>query len=258
MNDNEKVHQAVQLLDGAGYAVSLTGAGVSTPSGIPDFRSPQSGLWEDTNPMEVASIWTFRTNPRAFYLWIAPLADKMARAEPNPGHSALARLESMRQLRAVITQNIDGLHQRAGSKHVLELHGNLQHMHCPSCGHVEPLTDQLDVLSTPGQVPRCRRCGAATKPTVVLYGELLPYAVLMQAEKEAQTCDVMLVAGSSLEVTPASELPLVAHSAGARLIIVNYEPTPLDVLADVVIRDNTATILPAIADGLRQQRGRRA
>ena len=256
MNRHERMHHAIRLLAGARHAVALTGAGSSTPSGIPDFRSPESGLWETVDPMEVASIWTFRSNPRAFYEWIGPLAETMSNAQPNPGHTALAELESTGVLRAVITQNIDGLHQRAGSKRVLELHGNLRRMHCPACGHSEPLTDQLDGLSTSGRMPRCRRCGEVTKPTVILFGEMLPYDVLMQAEAEARGCDVMLITGSSLEIAPASNLPVIAHSAGAQLIIVNYAPTPLDDLADVIIRDDIAVALPAIVDGVRDTRGR--
>jgi len=251
MNTIQRIQYAAELLAESRRIVSLTGAGISTPSGIPDFRSPQTGLWEHADVTVVASIWGFRSNPQAFYDWISPLATSISTASPNPAHLALAEMESMGMMRAVITQNIDGLHQRAGSQRVLELHGNLNDMHCPACEHTEPMASQVDDLSIPHKIPRCRICGEALKPTIVLYGEMLPYDVLMDAQTEARLCKAMIIAGSSLEVTPACDLPVVAHSTGAKIILVNNEPTPLDDLADVIIRDDVATVLPAIVDGIR-------
>jgi len=247
----EGIREAARLLIEARYAVSLTGAGVSTPSGIPDFRSPGSGLWEKTDPMRVASIWAFRANPQAFYDWIFPLAEKLLIATPNPAHRALADLERLGKMNAVITQNIDSLHQKAGSQRVLELHGHTRDACCMDCGHVVALTDHLTHALARQQMPRCKKCAGILKPAAILFGELLPREILRGAQHEARKCDIMLVTGSSLEVTPASDLPWIAHQVGAQIIIVNYEPTPCDDLAAVVIRDNAASALPAIVAEIR-------
>lgn len=246
MNE-QRVERAAALLRSARRAVALTGAGISTPSGIPDFRSPASGLWEQADPMVVASIQGFRRNPQAFYDWLRPLVRQMLEAAPNPAHRALAGLEQNGLLRAVITQNIDGLHQRAGSRRVLELHGHVRTATCVRCGSKVPAGPLIGQLVTSREVPRCGRCGGALKPDVVLFGEMLPGDVLEEAEKEAEACDVMLVAGSSLTVAPASLLPEMALGHGARLVIVNRDPTDLDRAAEVVLHEDVAEALPAIA-----------
>jgi len=241
------VKAAAELLRGAEYALALTGAGISTPSGIPDFRSPGMGLWEQAHPMLVASIWAFRLRLWAFYDWMRPLARKILEAEPNAAHYALAELEGVGRLRGVITQNIDGLHQAAGSRRVFELHGHTRTATCLDCGRTVdsgPLIEEF----LAGEVPRCGECGGLLKPDVVLFGEMLPTDVFYGALSECEQCDVLLVAGSSLEVVPASELPLVALEAGADLIIVNLQPTPYDPRASVVIRGDVAVVLPAVAE----------
>jgi len=245
--NNEAVERAAALLGSARHAVALTGAGISTPSGIPDFRSPTSGLWEQVDPMVVASIQGFRRNPQAFYDWLRPLVRQMSEAKPNPAHYALAALERAGLLRAVITQNIDGLHQRAGSRRVLELHGHVRTATCVRCGRKVPAERLVGELWASREVPRCQECGGALKPDVVLFGEMLPLDVLEEAEHEAEACDVMLVAGSSLTVAPASLLPEMALGRGARLVIVNREPTGLDHAAALVLHDDVAEALPAIA-----------
>lgn len=249
------LQRAASLLRTARHAVALTGAGISTPSGIPDFRSPSSGLWSKVNPMVVASKWGFRANPQAFYEWIAPLAEQMLTALPNPAHLALAELERLGKLHAVITQNIDSLHQRAGSQRVLELHGHARQAVCVRCQHEVPSDQLLEQWRVTQRVPRCPECGGVLKPTVVLFGDLLPHDVWRVAETEARHCDVMLIAGSSLEVAPASDLPLIAYHAGARLILVNYQPTPLDHLMEVALYADVAEALPAIAAGVREAIG---
>lgn len=202
--------------------------------------------------MEVASVWGFRSNPRAFYEWIASLAERMSSAEPNAAHHALAELERMGTLRALITQNIDNLHQRAGSQRVLELHGHTRTARCTQCGKEVPLREVYEQWVLSHEVPRCPRCGKGVlKPAVVLFGERLPAEVLHEAQTEARACDLMLVAGSSLEVSPASELPMLAYRAGAKVVIVNYEPTPMDAHATVLIRGDVAEVLPLIAAGVR-------
>ncbi len=247
MNPSGAIEKAAEILRASRHAVALTGAGHSTPSGIPDFRSPESGLWEKYDPMQVASIQAFRANPRAFYEWMRPLALQMAAAKPNPAHVALARLESLGILKAVITQNIDGLHTEAGSKRVLELHGHMRTASCMECGRSVQAGPLIEAYLETGEVPTCR-CGGVLKPDVILFGEMLPFGVFMEAEAETMACDVMLVAGSSLEVAPAANLPFVAHRNGARLILVNLQPTPADSFAEVVIHDDVAVVLPQIAE----------
>jgi len=246
--------RAAEILAGSQHAVVLTGAGHSTASGIPDFRSPDTGLWEQADPMEVASIYGFQRNPKAFYDWIRPLAKKMMEAQPNPAHYALAEMEELGVLKAVITQNIDDLHHRAGSKRVLELHGTVRTATCTSCLEHLPTTEMWPTFVASAQMPHCPYCGGLLKPDVVLFGEPLPVHVLDEALEESQRCDVMLVAGSSLEVYPAADLPLRAAQAGAQVIIINYEPTYMDGRAAVVIHENVAVILPRIAARVRELR----
>ncbi len=253
MDPKHDIQRAADLIRNARHAVALTGAGISTPSGIPDFRSPSSGLWTWVDPMAVASIWAFRARPEAFYEWVRPLARQMRDARPNPAHRALAQMESDGRLQAVITQNIDDLHQKAGSKRVLEVHGHLREATCLRCYTVIPAQAMLDRFIADGQVPQCS-CGGILKPNVIMFGEMLPVDILLEAERQARKCDVMLVAGSSLEVTPASDLPFMARQHGAQLIIVNYQPTPADGEASVVIHDDVAQILPRMASLVRRGR----
>jgi len=248
MNDRDLIHQAANLIQNAQMTVAFTGAGISTPSGIPDFRSDVSGLWNSADPMEVASLSGFRADPRAFYEWVRPLARTLLEAQPNPAHLALARLESLRLLTAVITQNIDMLHQRAGSRHVLEIHGHLREATCIHCYHGASAEELIKDWLDDDVLPQCPACGHAMKPNAILFGEQLPALVFNEARRAAKQCDVMLVAGSSLEVFPAADLPLLALARGARLIIVNHDPTFLDEQAAIVIRADLAEALPLLAD----------
>ncbi|WP_420628963.1 SIR2 family NAD-dependent protein deacylase [Candidatus Leptofilum sp.] len=247
MNPSPTVARAIELLRQAKSVVALTGAGISTPSGIPDYRSPDSGLWEQGDLMEMASIYAFRHNPEAFFNWIRPLATTIFNAQPNPAHEALASLEANGRLQAIITQNIDLLHTRAGSQTVYEVHGSLRRATCLSC-HTEvdglPL---VKALIETGQLPCCPTCDHILKPNVILFGELLPALTMHLAQQVAKQCDVMLVAGSSLEVAPAGDLPLLAKRAGARLIIVNFGPTHMDREADLLFREDVAELLPQLA-----------
>jgi NAD-dependent deacetylase len=252
MSYEAEVERAAEMLAASQHAVALTGAGHSTPSGIPDFRSPGSGLWEQADPMEVASIYGFRRDPRAFYDWIRPLAKQMMEAQPNSGHHALADLERAGVLKAVITQNIDELHHKAGSRFVLELHGSVRTATCTRCMKKVPSAEMWPRFVASGEMPRCPSCGGLLKPDVVLFGELLPVGVLLEAQSQAERCDVMLVAGSSLEVYPAAELPMRARRVGAEVILVNYEPTDLDGQSAVVIHDDLAVYLPKIAERVRE------
>jgi NAD-dependent deacetylase len=240
-----EIRRAAELIRAAKHMVAFTGAGHSTASGIPDFRSPGSGLWEKANPMMVASIWAFRLDPQHFYKWIRPLAEIMLTALPNPAHEALATLEARGLLKAIITQNIDNLHQRAGNRRVLELHGHMREATCVRCYEVVPVDPIFQQKVRDGKAPYCH-CGGVYKPNVILFGEQLPVRVLNEAMAEARRCDLMLVAGSSLEVTPAADLPVLAADSGARTILVNLQPTGFDGRADVVIHGDVAEILPRI------------
>lgn len=244
------ISNAVSLLKVARHSVALTGAGISTPSGIPDFRSPGSGLWERFDPMEVASLASFRHHPEQFYAWIHPLAQLVFDARPNPAHYALARLEANGHLAGIVTQNIDDLHQRAGSQLVLELHGHLREATCTTCYAQYATRGFIESFLTSGQVPRCPGCAGILKPNAVLFGEELPYDVVHKARNLIDGSDLILVAGSSLEVIPAASLPIPALNSGARLIIINQLPTYLDVRADVLIQEDLALVLPRIVEKL--------
>ncbi|MFO7662113.1 MAG: Sir2 family NAD-dependent protein deacetylase [Chloroflexota bacterium] len=247
MNLNALIRQATDFLENAQCVVALTGAGISTPSGIPDYRSPKSGLWETAEDMmEVASIYGFRHRPQVFYNWLRPLLQIILDAQPNPAHLALAQLEAAGRLQALITQNIDLLHGRAGSRRIFEVHGHLREVVCITCQFTMPASPFITDFMASNKIPRCRRCHHIMKPNVVLFGELLPMAVMKSAQLHARTCDLMLVVGSSLEVAPASDLPALAKANGARLIIVNYGQTHLDNEADLIIREDAAAVIPQL------------
>jgi NAD-dependent deacetylase len=242
-----RIQQAVQILQEASHVAALTGAGISTPSGIPDFRGTNHSLWDEVDPMTVASIYAFRKNPKIFYNWVHPLLDLILNASPNPAHQALVHLEKYGPLKAIITQNIDMLHTRAGSQNVLEVHGHLREATCLHCFTSQQAENFLPHFLATKEIPLCPHCGGVLKPNVILFGEVLPVRVLNEAQRQARLCDVLLVAGSSLAVAPAGDLPLLALATGAKLIIINKEITPLDEMADVVIHGDVVDILPQLA-----------
>ena len=248
MSREQKIHQAVQLINQAKNVVALTGAGISTASGIPDFRSPNSGLWEQEDPLAVASIYAFRQDPTKFYRWIHPLSGLFFTAEPNAAHLALVQLEKQGKLAAVITQNIDNLHTKAGSKTVYELHGHLRQVTCTQCYQVQDAVPVFEKFIDDGEVPLCPVCGGVLKPNAILFGEQLPMQEFVAAQLELEKADLLLVVGSSLEVAPVSDLALVALDNGSKIIIINVQPTYLDDKADVVIRDDITTVLPYITE----------
>ncbi len=248
MELNQQIQEAAQLIRDANHCMAMTGAGISTPSGIPDFRSPDSGVWKQVDPLTVASIHAFRQNPQNFYDWIHPLSKLLITAEPNPAHSALVTLESKGKLKGIITQNIDDLHGKAGSKTVYELHGHLRKLTCIQCYQVQSGAGVLEKFVKDRQIPKCNNCGAVLKPNVILFGEQLPMQEFVAAQVALEDADLLLVAGSSLEVAPASDLPPAAIDNGAKLIIVNSRPTYLDSKADIVIHGDVADILPRIAE----------
>ncbi len=244
---SKDIQLAAQLIKESHHVVVLTGAGISTPSGIPDFRSTGSGLWTRYNPMEVASLRAFRYNPEKFFAWLRNLALDVVQADPNPAHLALARLEQAGEVRTIITQNIDDLHHRAGSKNVLEVHGSMRTLTCIRCYQRYDSDGFIETYLEIGEIPRCPQCGHILKPDVVLFEEQLPFKTWLQAQSEANKCDLMMVCGSSLEVVPVAGLPMQALNNGARLIIVNQTPTYLDERAEIVFRNDVAKVIPRIA-----------
>lgn len=244
----ERIEFAAELFRHSKHAVVLTGAGISTPSGIPDFRSSGTGLWSKDEPLEAASLAVFRTRPERFFSWFRPLADQIFNAQPNSAHYALAALEQAGRIQAVITQNIDILHQKAGSKTVIEMHGTLRTLTCTQCYHKAQAERYLPAFVKDGALPYCPMCGQILKPDVILFGEQLPQAAWLRAQKEARQCDLMLVAGSSLEVLPAAGLPMQALDRGAHLIIINNTETYLNVRADVTLFEDVAEVIPAITE----------
>jgi NAD-dependent deacetylase len=240
------IEDAAELLRKAKRVVVLTGAGISSPSGIPDFRSEGSGLWSRDEPMEVASLTAFRTSPERFFNWFRPLAGQIYNAKPNAAHIALAEIENAGNELTVVTQNIDGLHQKAGSRHVVEMHGTLRTLSCTECFKRFESESFLEPYIRDGNIPRCLNCNGILKPDVILFGEQLPQSAWFDAQRAARQCDLMLVAGSSLEVLPVAGLPMQALDRGAHLIVINHTPTYINVRADVVLMDDVASIIPGI------------
>jgi NAD-dependent deacetylase len=220
--------------------VVLTGAGASTESGIPDFRSA-SGIWAEYDPMEFATIDAFRRDPAKVWEFYSKRLGVLTEAKPNPVHRSLAELERRGLVEAVITQNVDRLHERAGSVNVIEVHGSLRTSSCLDCGHTEPFDRVVELLP----VPHCERCSAVLKPDVVMFGELLPEDAIDRSFELARRAGLFLVVGSSLEVYPVAGLLDEALAAGAALAIVNRGPTPYDSRADLKIDDSAAETLSA-------------
>lgn len=222
------------------YRVVFTGAGMSTESGLPDFRSPQ-GLWKKQDPRRLASISALYSNREEFYEFYRMRLAVLNKAEPHKGHLVLGELQKKRMLDAIITQNVDRLHQKAGATRVIELHGNLREAVCLDCKKVFPST-----LLEEETIPSCKECGGLLKPGVILFGENLPYEALRHAEMESKRAKLFVVIGSSLEVSPANYFPELAKDQGARLVLINMEPTHLDSRADLVIRDKAGEVLAGL------------
>ncbi len=252
MTRTDDIDAAARILRDAKVAVALTGAGISVDSGIPDFRSP-GGLWERFDPMEYATIEAFVSSPRKVWSMLFEMMDVVESARANPGHTALAELEAMGRLDAIVTQNIDNLHQAGGSRRVIDFHGNSRRLVCLRCGRADGAERfaQLRELSTPPP-PECVECGAILKPDVVLFGEAIPDRAARDAAILAASCDLMLVIGTSAMVYPAAGLPVTAKSRGAKIIEINLEPTHLTgTLADLTIMGGATQVLPALVERVR-------
>jgi NAD-dependent deacetylase len=241
-----------QLVRGAGSVVALTGAGISVPSGIPDFRSRGTGLWENVDPMEVAHIDVFRRDPERFWSFYGGRFTTLRDKRPNAAHGALAELERRGLLAAVITQNIDGLHAQAGTRELVEVHGSIAVSRCWDCGREYELEDVRALLAAdPAGVPRCD-CGGALKPGVVLFGEYLPERAMERASELAAGADLLLCVGSSLEVYPVAGLPQLTLAAGGQVAIVTMGPTPYDLDAAVSLSGDVVTEFEAVMAALNE------
>ena len=246
--DEKQLKEVSELMKDSKYTVCLTGAGVSTASGIPDFRTPGKGLWSKVNPIEVTSIQAFRENPARFYQFYRPRIEELQRVSPNQAHHSLAKLEQAGYLHFLITQNIDDLHNKAGSEHVLEIHGNLNQAICPRCE--KKISSELlikKIEENEHKIPYCQ-CGGIFKPDVVLFGEVL--SNLDEAIDEANKADLFLAVGSSLQVSPANLLPEYSLAQKGKLIIINYMETHLDNKAAVVVHEDVGLFLSALCQNL--------
>jgi len=246
------VARLAELVQTRRPCVVLTGAGVSTESGIPDFRSA-GGLWAEFDPLEYGSIDAFRADPAKVWRFYAPRFSVLTEAEPNDAHRALAALEEAGWVEAVITQNIDLLHERAGSRDVVEVHGSIRRSTCPGCGDQYPLARALELLAESG-APACPACGAILKPDVVFFGELLPAAAIDRAFALAAGAGLLLVVGSALEVFPVASLPYETLNAGGAVAIVNRGPTAFDSRAELKLDAPAGETLAALAETLRMLR----
>jgi NAD-dependent deacetylase len=251
---SDELKCAAEILAQSHAAVALTGAGLSTRSGIPDFRSPGTGLWERMGEPPPNSLQRFAQAPELFYAWLAPLLRTILTADPNPAHYALAEWEANGRLTTIVTQNVDRLHQRSGSANVIEIHGTLERATCFHCYCSAPGLPLLEKYLADGEVPRCDECGGVMKPNVILMGEQLPYQAVQAARAAIRACDLLLIAGTSLAVKPVADLPALALQRDAHIILVDQMPTPLDDLADIVIHADVVEALPALFSELRRGR----
>lgn len=249
----EAIHSAAQILLESSYTVALTGAGVSTRSGIPDFRGPD-GLWTKVDPEKFASVNGFLSDPKAWWEMALELSPVLLKAKPNPAHEMLAKLEKMGLLTCLITQNVDGLHQEAGSKNVVEVHGSLWSATCTLC-HIQVNRKHLERVIKKRQIPAmCPSCGALLKLDTIFFGEALPRHALGTAVEAARRCEVMLAIGTYLVVYPVATLPSIAKQNGAKLIIINQEPTPFDPVADLVFTAEAGEALTKLVKAIKKIR----
>lgn len=232
----EKAKAFVELVGSSENVVAFTGAGISTESGIPDYRSPGTGLWEKMD-QSVVSLEGFKRNPSAYYNYALELYPVRRSAKPNPAHRLLAELEQKGVLKGVITQNVDGLHQDAGSGRVHELHGSLRQAVCIDCSALQSMDEVMERVSAGENPPLCLHCAGVLKPNAVFFGEMLPHVPWERSLELARGSDLFISIGSSLQVSPANSLPDIALRAGARLVIINLTPTPFDDDASLLVRE---------------------
>lgn len=251
IEQSELFEKAAKLFVEAKYQVALTGAGISVDSGIPDFRS-SGGLWTRFDPMEYGTIEAFDQNPEKVWEMIEQMSKVVLTAKPNPGHFGLAKLEELGLLRTIITQNIDNLHQEAGSKVVIEFHGNAGQLVCRSCGGKFP-TDQEETKAreSANWPPECPSCAQILRPDVTLFGEQIPYDALFESQAHAHKSDMMLVLGTSATVVPASSIPLITKKGGGKIIEFNLSETQLTPVADLTLFGNTSVTVPKFVEAVK-------
>ncbi len=237
--------ELVDILRNAQHVAVLTGAGISAESGVPTFRDAQTGLWAKYDPQELATPEAFRKNPRLVWEWYAWRRELVSKAEPNPGHQALAELEKFVPQFTLITQNIDSLHTRAGSQNVIELHGNITRTKCADEGHFVTTWEQQEEVP-----PRCPYCGSLLRPDVVWFGESLPYEALKKALEAAQKADFFLTVGTSALVQPAASIPLLAVERGVTTVEVNPQKTPLTSYMDFYLPGPAGEVLPVLVSAV--------
>jgi len=243
----DKQHSLIEKMASANHVAVLTGAGVSAESGIKTFRDPD-GLWAKLNPMELASVDGFMANPELVWDWYQHRREIVNQSKPNPGHYALAEMENLFPKFSLITQNVDRLHQSAGSKKVWELHGNIIDNHCLNCK--KPFIGEINLAGK--QLPVCSYCGGRIRPSVVWFGEMLPQEVIRYAEQSAQNCDIFFSVGTSAEVYPAANLPVIAKRNGAFVVEVNPNKTSFSSYADIHIQEPSGVALPELVRKFRE------
>ena len=241
--------QLARLLQSSSSTVVLTGAGVSVPSGIPDFRTPGTGIWENVDPFEVATIDAFHRDTQKFWEFYRPRFEMLEEKQPNPAHHAIAELEQRGFVTGVVTQNVDRLHRRAGSERVIEVHGSIATSSCTTCGATWSL-EQVETLFGDDGVAECTGCMGKVKPDVVLFGELLPEQAMNEARELASAAELMLCVGSSLEVYPVAGLPELTIGAGGKLAVLTKGPTPYDGEADIRLHGDVVEELEAVLAAL--------
>lgn len=243
----DEIQKACKLIESSNKTMVLTGAGISTESGIPDFRSPNTGLWENTDPMEVLSTTVLHNDPERFYKDGFNILLSMMDASPNKAHNVLVEMEELDLIHGIITQNIDNLHHKAGSNHVLEVHGNTREGSCMSCRNSVDINELTRKVNNSEIPPKCDLCGGTLRPDVILFGDMLPGAFNM-AINEVETSDLLIVIGSSLMVSPVNYLPQMAK----KVIIINMGYTAMDNFAEVKIEDKAGDVLEAILNEIER------
>lgn len=244
----DDIRKAADMIKNSSKTMVLTGAGISTESGIPDFRSPNTGLWENIDPMEALSTAVLYDNPKKFYKEGFNILLGMTDAEPNRAHIALAKMEKLGYIKGIITQNIDNLHHQAGSKYILEVHGNTREGSCNTCGDTVDLNVLITKVNNKEIPPKCDKCGGILRPNVIFFGDMLPEDFNI-AVQEAESSDLIIVIGSSLMVAPVNYIPQMAKN----LIIINVGPTAMDNIAEVLIQGRAGEILEAILDEIEKE-----
>lgn len=247
-NLDEKIKKFAQLIIEAKKIVVLSGAGMSTESGIADFRSPGTGLWEKVDPDEFASIHSYVSDTQKNLKFMLEMGMNIFKAKPNKGHKFLTKLQKLGKLEGILTQNIDGLHQKARTKNIIELHGTANEAICMRCKKVYPITTMINQVLKGYYSPSCKACGGLLKPNAIFFGEPLHSKTLNQADEMISNCDLLIVLGSSLLVYPAAFYPRKALSAGAKLAIINIQSTDMDENAEVVIHEKIGDVFPKIVE----------